>query len=179
MCVRLLYALVLFAACIGPASSALAEEAAGTRFGVRFAIAGGEEATRYHQLEAVVTTALPWSGSWSGHWSWSTEIDFAAGTLRAGGKNGLVLSAGPALLLHRSGFPVSLRLGTGPAYISRDRYGDSDLGGSFHFVSHVGIRCQVTPDWHLAYRYQHMSNGGLQKNNPGVNLHVVEVGTRF
>ena len=42
-----------------------------------------------------------------------------------------------------------------------------------------GISFYVTPEITAGYRFHHMSNGDMYSSNPGLNMHLLEVGYRF
>ena len=75
--------------------------------------------------------------------------------------------------LEKTGFPLELDLDISAACLSRDTFGNRDYHGRLQFISHAGIDFRVTRRLALAYRFQHMSNGGLNgSQNPGMNMHM-------
>lgn len=54
-------------------------------------------------------------------------------------------------------------------------YANRHLGSAFQFGDHIGagVRFGEHHQYDLAYRFQHMSNGGIKKPNQGVNLNQV------
>jgi hypothetical protein len=56
--------------------------------------------------------------------------------------------------------------------LSQSDFGAKDFGVPFQFTSHVGLNWDVTSHWRLGYRFQHMSNAGLDAHNPGLNMHM-------
>jgi hypothetical protein len=60
-----------------------------------------------------------------------------------------------------------------------DNRNDENLGGPVQFTSHIGVNLNFTRHFTMGYRLQHMSNGVLYDSNPGLNLHMIEVGYRF
>ena len=66
-----------------------------------------------------------------------------------------------------------VEFGFSPTYVGESRFSNErDLGGNFHFTSdvtlgtHFGRRDSVE----FALRIQHISNGGLEEINPGLDL---------
>lgn len=55
------------------------------------------------------------------------------------------------------------------------------FGSSFQFGDHlgVGIRCGENGRYDISYRLQHLSNGGIQSPNRGINYNVLRVGLHF
>jgi hypothetical protein len=74
---------------------------------------------------------------------------------------------------------VELSMGINPTVISKDEFGDEELGGPFQFTSHIGLNVVFYDHYSLGYRLQHMSNAGFYDHNPGVNMHMLEVEYRF
>lgn len=56
-----------------------------------------------------------------------------------------------------------------------------DLGGAVQFGSHVGLGARFGPRnaLELGYRYQHLSNAGLDSPNDGIDFHSVRFGYWF
>ncbi len=54
-------------------------------------------------------------------------------------------------------------------------YANRQFGSSFQFGDHLGagVRFGDHQQYDLAYRYQHLSNGGIKKPNQGINLNQV------
>ena len=80
-------------------------------------------------------------------------------------------------------FPIAsgrqyLDFGFSPTILSGTQIGDRDLGGHFHFTSSVayGLRFGPVDAYSLRLRVQHTSNGGLNRNNPGLDLVGIDFG---
>ncbi|WP_328745311.1 acyloxyacyl hydrolase [Geomonas anaerohicana] len=126
-------------------------------------------------MEGFASYQLPWSLRSKGGWGVSTEVALTAGTLSSGDDRGFVGSLGPAFDI---GNPNSLELdlGVSIAILSRDRFGGRDYNGIQQFISHAGVIYHFTPAFALSYRFQHMSNAGLNGGiNPGLNMHLFGV----
>ncbi len=84
------------------------------------------------------------------------------------------VSFGPSIRLisdaHR--VPLFVDVGSSPTVIDGSKYGDDEFGTSFNFTSHValGLRFGQTKNQVVKLRYQHISNGGINNINPGVNM---------
>lgn len=72
-------------------------------------------------------------------------------------------------------FELSLR----PTWLSDSVIADFDMGGNFHFTSHVGLAWRVTDRFSASARIQHTSNGGIRDVNPGLDLQMLELAYRF
>ena len=77
--------------------------------------------------------------------------------------------------------PVFIEIGTAPTLVSEDELAESDIGGNFQFTSHVtvGTRFGRGDRWEAGVRVQHISNAGIEDENPGLNFVMFEVGYRF
>ena len=115
----------------------------------------------------------------------------------------ILLEITPLLLLHQperafgvTASPLHLRWNFGPMRSLRARAFAEASGGmvftsqavpvrttSFNFIDQAGfgLRFGRNPrrTWLVGYRFQHISNGGRVKPNPGVNFNFVYVGASF
>ena len=147
--------------------------------GVRAGISDNRNDKDFYQLEAFAIRNLPWSWALGAGWSLTAFLEANAGILRSGGSSGFVGSAGPGVYF--TGFKDTTRIfmGVNPTLISKHRFGNENLGGAVQFTSHIGIAFSPAGPWSIGYRLQHMSNAGLYSSNPGVNIHMLEIGWRF
>ncbi|WP_224958885.1 acyloxyacyl hydrolase [Geomonas subterranea] len=167
ICCLVLIAIALSLGAEGPASASNWGP-----FGVRggFSVDGKDHGAQ--MIEAFAGYQLPWSLRSKGGWGISTEVSLTAGALSSGDDLGLVGSLGPVFAIgnHNS---VELDLGVSIAVLGRDRFGGRDYNGIEQFISHAGVIYHLTPTFALSYRFQHMSNAGLNgKINPGLNMHL-------
>jgi hypothetical protein len=79
------------------------------------------------------------------------------------------------------GWSSYLELGVGVHLMTDDQLGDKDFGTEFAFGSLAGggVRFGSRGQFELGYRYQHLSNAGIEDSNPGINYHMVRIGYRF
>ncbi len=147
--------------------------------GIRAGISDNRNDNNFYQYEVFAILNLPWSWELGTGWSLTPYVEANAGLIRASGTSGFVGSAGPGIYF--TGFNATTRIfmGVNPTIISKHQFGSDDLGGAVQFTSHIGIDFHVTRHWAFGYRLQHMSNAGLYSPNPGVNIHMLEVGYRF
>jgi hypothetical protein len=68
--------------------------------------------------------------------------------------------------------PWFVDVGINPTVIDGSTSGDEDLGTSFNFTSSIALgRYLGNANRHeIRLRYQHISNGGTNNKNPGVNM---------
>jgi hypothetical protein len=140
--------------------------------GARFAFAATHSARGFRAGEAFLDCDLP--GAWQLGKSFSLEarVDFTAGWLGRAGLDAVTSSAGPAFVLKYKDVPLALEAGSSSVLLSRHEFEIVDLGGPFQFTTHIGLSWDIARHWRAGYRYQHTSNAGLDKRNPGLNLHA-------
>jgi hypothetical protein len=159
------------------AGPALAAESPQWELGLR----GGTDATSVHQSynagELYLFHPLPWqAGVPGGHLR--TRLDCGAGWVEAAGDNGGWLAAGADLVYALTALPLELEAGFRPAWFPDSDFSRDDLGGPLLFSSHAGVTVNLSPVT-ISYRFQHLSNGGLVDDNPGLDLHLLGCGVRF
>ena len=125
---------------------------------------------------ATVPAVFAWLGG---------ELHYDLTLARIGGpRNGIeYLHLGPTWryvpdFLWSGGF---VEIGTSITRLSNDRVGERELGGRWHFTSHVtlGHAPGGSRAWYAALRLQHTSNADLRATNPGLNVAMLELGYRF
>jgi hypothetical protein len=74
-----------------------------------------------------------------------------------------------------------LEAGIGIHGMTRNELEDKDFGTEFTFGDHggIGIRFGDRGRFELGYRYQHLSNAGIEEPNDGINFHLVRLGYHF
>ena len=164
---------------VSNANTAAAEEAGWKAIGLRAGIDDGRNDEDMTQVEAFALYDLPWNWKFESDWSLFLIAEFNAGALNGGGDTAFVGSVGPGISVRSPGNSLAFRAGINPTVISEDAIGDEDLGGPVQFTSHVGLSYTLPQLLSIGYRFQHMSNAGIYSPNPGVNLHMVEIGYHF
>jgi hypothetical protein len=164
--------LVTLGGCSLPAPS-LAAQSFWRSVGVR----GGfyEPGGRYglYQAELFAVYQFPWGLRSASGWELSTRGATTMGILTGGGDTGFITSIGPAFGLLKSGFPAEADVGVSATVLGRDTFGHRDFNGKAQFTSHGALAYRLNKTLGLEYRFQHMSNGGINgSRNPGVNLHL-------
>jgi len=168
---RLLLTTVL-ALCCYPGHLAAAENF-WSSIGVRGGLSADGKDHDLIQGDAFAVYQLPWELRSRSGWGVGTQLELSAGVLHGSEKYGFIGSAGPALNLGRPQFPLALDLGLSVAVLSRDTFGDRDYNGYGQFISHAGVDYRFSRTLGLGYRFQHMSNAGLNgRHNPGANMHL-------
>ena len=109
------------------------------------------------------------------------HLEVAVGVVSAADEQRPFFSVGPVWR-----FPIAsgrhyVDLGFSPTILSGTQVGDRDLGGHLHFTSSVayGLRFGPVDAYSVRLRVQHTSNGGLNGNNPGLDLVGFDFGIEF
>lgn len=147
--------------------------------GVRGGFSATDKDEDFEQYEAFVTYGLPWEWEWPSGWRLGTRLNASLGALDGGGETGVIGTIGPGLALSKAGIPLGLDIGIGFTGLSEDKFGREDFGTQFQFTSHIGVNYQFGWNLEAGYRFQHMSNAGIDEENPGLNLHMFQLGYRF
>ena len=145
--------------------------------GIRGGFPATDTASNPSQFELYASYQLPWR--WGAHWILGTRFNISLGVIKGAGDNSTIGTFGQALTLQKSGSPISLSLGEDIALLSDDELGQDDFGGLIHFISHIDLNLRLNRAWEVGYRFQHMSNAGLDDHNPGLDLHLFQLGYRF
>ena len=134
---------------------------------------------RFDQVEAFADYDLPWQWKFYSDWRLQPRLDVSGGWLNGDDTTAFVSSAGPILELRHAKFPLAIEAGFSPTFISRARYGDTNLGNRLQFTSHIGLEWYLTEHISAGIRFQHMSNGGLGHPNPGLNSEMLALSYHF
>lgn len=146
--------------------------------GVRYGFPVTSKGRGFNEGEATLACNLPWSWEII-RWHAQMQLEGSAGWLGRSGDDAALGTAGCTLLLTRGKCPVSFEGGSLPTLLSRHIFGTKDFGTAFQFTTYAGINWDVTRHVRLGYRFQHMSNAGINKHNPGLNLHCLGVSYIF
>jgi hypothetical protein len=95
--------------------------------------------------------------------------------LLANGDGGVIGYAGIYLDLALGNFILSPQTGVG-AY---EKGSSKELGGTFEFISGLGLSYQFADRSRLGFRYEHISNANLHENNPGADILLLNYGIAF
>ena len=174
-----LYVMLLFALICFAAQPLFGGEIVWWSIGLRYGENDHINDEDFKQYEGFSTWKLPWSRQWDSGWTLGTYLEANAGVLRAAGETGFVGSIGPGIYITGLKEKMEITMGINPTIISKHKYGDENLGGPIEFTSHIGIGLNLTRHLSIGYRLQHMSNAVIYEENPGLNMHMVEVGYRF
>jgi hypothetical protein len=148
-------------------------------------IRGGLSATKrrqfFHQYEAYLSYGLPWSVRNDAGWGIALQANAAAGVLHASDENGFIGAIGPGFIIDKAGGKgIAFEVGGDLNFLSRYNFGNVDLNGNVLFDGHVGVMYRLAHGPGIGYRFQHMSNAGLNGNrNTGLDLHMLSLSWNF
>lgn len=97
----------------------------------------------------------------------------ATGVLHHKSENGFVIQGKVEAGLGFFNNYLMVLLSTGPGFLTRYRYKDHNFGGPLTFLSSAGMRILPWKKVGITYRFQHMSNAHLFKENNHLNLHIL------
>jgi len=147
--------------------------------GLRYGFSARAHTSGFKQSDVFVNLNLPWSWDILSRWHLQSRLDCCAGWLGGNGQDAAIFACGPSLLLQRDHMPLSFEFGSAPALLTRDTFGSEDLGSLIQFESYAGLDLNLGRHTRLGYRYQHLSNAHLDRHNPGLNMHAIQVSWRF
>jgi hypothetical protein len=113
-----------------------------------------------------------------GQWRWSERS-------QKGKRELWEIEATPVFRLKRGepsrGLWPFVEAGIGAHLLSETRVAHRDISTNFQFGSHVGAGANFGAErqYELQFRFQHLSNGGIETPNPGVNFFLMRFGYRF
>jgi hypothetical protein len=147
-------------------------------FGVRGGVEEASLLENYSASELYYLRSLPWQKEISPGVRVYMRLDAGVTYLHGDSENGGWVAVGGDVVFSLINGALEFEAGFRPAVMFVDEYGVDDLGGPVQFVSHAGATVNLG-DAAINYRFQHISNGGFYKQNPGLNLHMLGVGMRF
>lgn len=78
-------------------------------------------------------------------------------------------------------FQPFVEFGIGFHYLTQKQLPTKEFSTNFQFGDHIGFGVRYGPGQRhrLTYQFQHLSNGGIDAPNPGINFHLLSAGYRF
>ena len=100
------------------------------------------------------------------------HLEVAVGSVVSSDRSAAVVSVGPVWRFPLAAGRAFVDFGFSPTLLSDSRFDDRELGGNFHFTSSLSIGASFGrfDRYSLALRAQHTSNGGLNEDNPGLDM---------
>lgn len=103
-------------------------------------------------------------------WLHADRVEWSIGVLSRFGDVRPITTLGPVWRIERPRRLWFLELSFSPAFVTNPRLGERTLGGHIHFASELAVGREFGDGWSLSFRAQHISNGGLNSRNPGLDL---------
>ena len=163
--------------CVTPAICNAADDTL-WEFGARSGFSFINKGKNFEMTSLYLQRDLPWRWNILNGLVLGTRGESAAGVLVGRNVTGFIGSIGPDIFLEMADI-VQLHGGVHLAVLSEKDYHTRDFGGRFQFINHGGLSFRIGKHLNAGYRYQHMSNADIYDNNPGLNLHMLEIGYRF
>ena len=153
--------------------------------GIALEIGGGEGVDR-------IRAAVQWD--WNRQWLrgsnlhlggyWDLSVGYWHRSDVAPGQNDEIVDIGltPVFRIQANTLTgLFLEAGIGFHLLSRTSIGDKRMSTKFQFGDHLGVgyRFGAKGAFELGYRFQHHSNAGIKRPNPGINFHQVRAGYHF
>lgn len=170
--------LVILCLFLSPIWANAAEKSFDMEIGVRGGKNDSSNNEDFDAAEIYFLKQLPWGTTFGEQTTLTSRFDIAATYLDAAGNDGVMLAAGADLVLGLWAGCMELEIGFRPTWMFDHEYGKEDFGGGMQFTNHVGLTVNRQPVV-FTYRFQHVSNGGIYDQNPGLNLHLIGLGYRF
>jgi hypothetical protein len=142
---------------------------------------GREQKHNFHLTDIAAVWRLPWT--WqigASSWQIGTRLTTSAGHLAAAGDSGVMATLVPTVALSGWHDFMTLDIGGGVGFFSRDTFGRQDLGGPIQAIATVGIQVHPFAHAYAGFRVQHFSDAGIYgASGLGVDMYLVEIGYRF
>lgn len=142
---------------------------------------GKEQKHAFHLTDLAATVRLPWSQPiGESPLKLETRLLVSAGHLAAVSEHGFMGTMIPCLAVSGWDGFVSMDVGVGAGFFSRDTYGVQDFGGPVQIVATAGAQVNPIAHAYAGFRLQHFSDAGLYGSSSlGVDMYIVEAGYRF
>ncbi len=113
-------------------------------------------------------------------WEIRFRMNGSAGVLHSSGDLGFIATLVPGIVFWYPEWNISINGGPGLAYVSREKYGDQDLGGPIQIVGQGGLTYYVTDHIGIGWRFHHISDAGMWgSDNRGVDVNLFELTYKF
>ncbi len=170
------------------AAGLLAAPAAQALDGVALELGGGDDST------GVVRAALfwDWDARWFAEGAWHVggywELDagyWHADSGHRGHRDIAEIGLTPVFRLQQNDpgdAAFYLEAGIGVHFLSHTKINeDRDFSTAFQFgdLAGFGVQFGHRHAWELGYRFQHLSNGGIENPNDGIGLHLLRLAYRM
>jgi hypothetical protein len=158
------------------ASAAHARTSPSLSGGVRVGYSNTEFKGIFRQIEGTLRYDLAPVWEHGPGWALRLGVEVTAGAVGNRYDTSGLIGSGLHLALGVWRGRITFDTGTSVTMLTDHTFGPRiSLGSPAQFITHWRLRFEFFSVLGLAYRYQHMSNGGLGLDNPGLNLHMLEI----
>lgn len=147
--------------------------------GVRYGFGTTAISDDFWQAEGIADFSTPFRLDLGRDWFVNTRLELALGGFGNDHRESFIASVGPIFSLTKGDVPLALEVGIAPTGLSEKEYESRSIGSRFQIRSQFGLAWTIEKRVRVGYSYQHMSNGGLAKDNQGVNMHMFSVAYCF
>lgn len=150
--------------------------------------AGKGDETDIAKLSLVWNWQKQWAAGrdWVVGGYWEASFGIWSGDSTAGGNKDVAAVEFKPVFRLREATPAGVspyaEFGIGLALLSDSRiHARKDMGSDYHFASHIGLglRFGEKGRFELGYRFEHYSNAGIERPNPGIDFHLVRLQYHF
>ncbi len=134
----------------------------------------------FEQFDVFGAISLPKHYSYDSGWEIRFRMNGSLGVLRGDGDLGFIGTVSPGIVFWYPDWNISINGGPGFAYVSREKYGEQDLGGPIQIVGQGGLTYYVTEHVGIGWRFHHISDAGIWgSDNRGVDVNLFELSYKF
>ena len=134
--------------------------------------------TAARQFSGTELVAAAYTGD-APQWMRAHHVEWSVGALHRVGDVRLIVAVGPVWRFQPPTSPLFVEFSLSPTLLGGSHLGDRDLGGNVHFTSALSFGRRFASGWSLIARAQHLSNGGLNSQNPGLDMFGLGVARTF
>jgi len=156
-----------------------AEDVSPIELGINTGVTAIKHDENFNSFEVFWRGRLPWNSQWPSGWILNSCLSINAGVLSSAHDEGFICSIGPSFTFKKPDSRFILSLGFRLALMNDYEFGEEELGGVFAFIEEAGISYYLGWNLIIGYQFRHMSNAGIYKHNPGLDLHVFELRYNF
>jgi len=150
-----------------------------TTIGFRTGTSENEMRGSFNQYEIFIARALPLDIIISSKVALRPRMEVSIASLVGESKTGYYSTVGTITTVDFANNPISIEVGSSFTFLNKYEYEQVNIGGLFHFISHIGISLKLYQHIRTTFRFQHMSNAGIRQPNPGINLNIWEINYSF
>ena len=147
--------------------------------GVRYGFGANNLSQDFQKIEATTDLNLPVKWDLGRTWVLKPRLEFSLGAFGNNRQRAVIGSVGPVISVAPAKSPVTLDGGFSVTGLSRRNYATRDLGSYLQFTSEIGLSWKIKDQIRVGYHFQHMSNGGVARDNQGVNMNVFSLAYCF